>query len=47
MVFGAEIPRAMRNLVRVSSFNRTSNLYAQFTAEKEDRGMRWKDEGRF
>lgn len=46
MVFGAEIPRAMRNLVRVSSFNRTSNLYAQFTAEKGERGMRWKDEGR-
>lgn len=46
MVFGAEIPRAMRNLVRVSWFNRTSNLYAQFTAEKGERGMRWKDEGR-
>lgn len=37
----------MRNLVRVSWFNRTSNLYAQFTAEKGGRGgTRWKDEGR-
>lgn len=38
--FGAGIPRARQPGPRLSSFNRTSNLYAQFTAEKRRPGRR-------